>query len=84
MRGRPSVYLPSAEPQAVARAAEAAAGGTDNMVCVMVAEGGAPDLSALVEALAATGTSFFGGLFPSLIDGATSETPGPCSSPCPS
>jgi hypothetical protein len=69
MVGRPSVYLPSAEPQAVARAAEAAVGGSEDMVGVMVAEGGEPDLPAVVEALSATKTSFFGGLFPSLIDG---------------
>jgi hypothetical protein len=69
MVGRPSVYLPSAEPQAVARAAETAAGGSEDMVAVLVAEQNAPDLEALVAALAATGTSFFGGLFPSLIDG---------------
>jgi hypothetical protein len=69
MAGRSSVYLSSAEPQAVARAAETAAAGTDDMVAVMLAEDGAPDLEAVVKALAATRTSFFGGLFPALIDG---------------
>jgi hypothetical protein len=68
MIGRPSVYLPSADPQTLARAAEAEAG-TEDMVAVMLAESGAPDLEAVVKALAATGISFFGGLFPSLIDG---------------
>jgi hypothetical protein len=76
MVGGPSVYLSSAEPQAVARAAEAAAGGSEDMVAVMVAEGGAPDLPAMVEALRATKVSFFGGLFPSLIDGASKRDAG--------
>jgi hypothetical protein len=64
-----SVYLPSADPRLVASAVEAASAGTGDMVGVMVAETSAPDLSALVEALRATGISFFGGLFPSLIVG---------------
>jgi hypothetical protein len=68
MVGRSSVYLPSAEPEVVARAAESAAGGED-MVGVMLAETGAPPLEAVVEALSATKVSFFGGLFPALIDG---------------
>jgi hypothetical protein len=63
------LYLPSAEPRAVVAAVEAAAAGTDEMVAVLVAESGAPDLQALVEALGRTRLSFFGGLFPSLIDG---------------
>ena len=65
----PSVYLPSAEPEAVVLAAQEVAAGTDDMVAVMLAENGAPDLSQLVERLAATPVSFFGGLFPSLIEG---------------
>jgi len=69
MFARPSVYLSSADPAAVVRAAEAAAGGTDDMVGVMLAESGAPDLEALVGALRATKLSFFGGVFPALIDG---------------
>jgi hypothetical protein len=68
MAGSQSAYLPSAEPGAVARAAEAV-GGADEMVAVMVAEREAPALEALVAALSATRCSFFGGLFPALIDG---------------
>jgi hypothetical protein len=69
MVGRSSVYLPSAEPLAVARAAALAAAGGEDMVGVMLAEGGAPPLDQVVQALAATKVSFFGGVFPSLIDG---------------
>jgi hypothetical protein len=69
MTARPSVYLPLADPGAVASAVEAAASDTDHMVGVMVAERNAPDLDALVQALVATKRCFFGGLFPALIDG---------------
>jgi hypothetical protein len=69
MFARPAIYLPSAEPAALARAVEAAAGGTDEMVGVMLAERGAPELKALVATLSATPVSFFGGVFPALIDG---------------
>jgi hypothetical protein len=53
----------------VVRAVEEAAGGTQDMVGVMLAETGAPELNALVEALTATKVAFFGGVFPALIDG---------------
>jgi hypothetical protein len=69
MVARSSVYLPSAEPMEVARAVEACGAGADDMMGVMVAESGAPDLDALVKALVDTRVPFFGGLFPSLIDG---------------
>jgi hypothetical protein len=63
------VYLPSADPAAVARAVEQLTTGADDMAGVLIAEQDAPDLDAVVAALVATGRSFFGGLFPSLIDG---------------
>jgi hypothetical protein len=69
MTARQRVYLPIAEPQAVASAVARAALGPDEMVAVLVAEAEAPDLDELVEALRGTGASFFGGLFPALIDG---------------
>jgi hypothetical protein len=69
MAGRSSIYLPSAEPLAVARAAALAAAGGQDMVGVMLAENGAPPLDQVVQALAATKVAFFGGVFPSLIDG---------------
>jgi len=69
MSARPSIYLPTAETAAVTRAVQEAAAGTEDMVAVMLAETGAPDLDELVQTLAATKVAFFGGLFPSLIDG---------------
>jgi hypothetical protein len=42
----------------------------DEMVAVFVAPQGAPDLEAVGAALARTEHSFFGGLFPRLVDGA--------------
>src|SRR6185295_2333343 len=48
---------------------EAAAAGGEDMVGVMIAETAAPPLEAVVAALSATKVSFFGGLFPALIDG---------------
>jgi len=50
----------------------------DTQIAVFVAEGDAPDLSALVVALetALEGRPFFGGLFPQVIDGATTHLRG--------
>lgn len=53
----------------MAAAVEALDMSAEDMVAVMVAESGAPDLEVLVAALNRTGRSFFGGLFPALIDG---------------
>jgi len=44
----------------------------DEMVAVLVAERGAPDLEALVARLNEAGVTFFGGLFPHILEGARS------------
>ncbi|MEW5848941.1 MAG: FIST C-terminal domain-containing protein [Myxococcota bacterium] len=69
MSGSGHLYLPSAEPQALRDALASLRVGPDEMLGVLVGEQGAPDLEEIVATLASTPLSFFGGLFPSLIDG---------------
>jgi hypothetical protein len=63
------VYTASRDPRAVAQAIATLGPGPDDLVGVLVGERDAPDLEALVAALRTTPWSFFGGLFPALLDG---------------
>src|SRR3954447_25482635 len=62
-------HVASDDPATIAAAVAELPAGREDMVVVLVAEGGAPDLSALVQALCRTDRTFLGGLFPSLIVG---------------
>src|SRR2546430_5616765 len=63
------VRVTSGDPREVKEAVLALAPGPDEMVGVLVAEKRAPDLEVLRAALAETEHSFFGGLFPAIVDG---------------
>jgi hypothetical protein len=63
------VRVTSGDAAVVARAVATLAPRAGEMVAVLVAARGAPDLPALVEELAAADLCFFGGLFPHIVDG---------------
>src|SRR6185369_10434820 len=64
-----SIYTGSRDPRVVVEAIATLGPGPGDLVGVLVGERDAPDLEALVAALRATPWSFFGGLFPALLDG---------------
>jgi hypothetical protein len=70
------VFVGSSDPAAVRDAVFALEAGPSDMVCVLVASKGAPDLESLVARMSETGTPFFGALFPALIDGVETHDQG--------
>lgn len=60
-------YVPSATPVEIAAAADALRIPPGHHLAVLVAEGGEPDLAAIVDELKSRSWSFFGALFPGLI-----------------
>jgi hypothetical protein len=70
------VRVTSGDAGEVRAAVESLEPAADEMVAVLVAESGAPDLQSLAAALAETRHSFFGGLFPRLVEGAETYSAG--------
>src|SRR5436190_1415881 len=60
-------YVASGDPETVAAAVAGLPASPEDLVVVLVAENGAPDLDALVRALVRTERTFLGGLFPALV-----------------
>lgn len=63
------MFLPSVTAETLAAAAAQLSIGKDEVLLVLLAEDGCPDLEAVVRALAEVEIKFFGGVFPGLIDG---------------
>lgn len=70
------MYVDDARISSLARAVADLASEPGQGVMLLLAEEGAPDLEALVAALAVLDVPFFGGVFPGLIDGGTQRTRG--------
>jgi hypothetical protein len=66
-----AAFVPATAPGAIAAAIETLGAPEGWSVGLFVAERDAPDLGELVRCLRATGRTFFGGLFPYVVDGRT-------------